>query len=58
MQAVTVIEGYDPMEWPLVVGVVEAERLALAAESRIQPSRTYDEREHWQILANHYWAQA
>jgi hypothetical protein len=57
MQA-SAIEGFDPREWPLVVGAVEAERLALAAEARIQPSRTYDEREHWQILANHYWAQA
>jgi hypothetical protein len=27
-------------------------------KERIQPSRTYDGREHWQILANHYWAQA
>lgn len=34
------------------------ERMALAAERRIQPAQTQDERERWQRIAEYHWGLA
>lgn len=34
------------------------ERLAKAAEDKIQPAKTQGEREHWQRVADHHWGRA